>query len=84
MLEAYGSLDELMNYYGTTSAPGGHFPFNFRLIADVNYSSSAVDISRIINEYLDRTTDGRTPNWVVRTWSVSRLVLFIRQASRGH
>jgi hypothetical protein len=88
MVEAYGTLDQVMNYYGTPSAPGGHFPFNFRFITDVHYNpatpSSAEDISRIINEYLDRMTDGRTPNWVVRTCSVSRSVLFRRQTSRGH
>jgi hypothetical protein len=85
MLETYGwTLDEVMNYYGTPGAPGGHFPFNFRLISDVNNSSSAVDISRTINEYLERMTDGRTPNWVVRTCSVSRSVLFKRQAGRCH
>jgi hypothetical protein len=79
MVEAYGTLDQVMGYYGNTSAPGGHFPFNFRLITDVHYNpptpSSAEDFSRIINEYLDRMTDGRTPNWVVRTFSVSRSVL---------
>jgi len=69
MVEAYGSLDQVMAYYGTPSAPGGHFAFNFWLITDVHYNpptpSSAEDISRIINEYLDRMTDGRTPNWVL-------------------
>jgi hypothetical protein len=88
MVEAYGTLDQVMNYYGTPSAPGGHFPFNFRFITDVHYSppppSSAEDISRTINEYLDRVTDGRTANWVVCTCSVSRSVLFRREASWGH
>jgi len=88
MLEAYGTLDQVMAYYGTPSAPGGHFAFNFRLITDVHYNasppSSAGDISNTINEYLDRMTDGRTPNWVVRTCSVSRSDLFRRQDSRCH
>jgi hypothetical protein len=84
MLEAYGSVDQVMDYYGNTSAPGGHFPFNFRFITDVHYPSSAEDISRTINEYLDRMTDSRTPNWVVRTYSVSMSVLFRMQDSRGH
>lgn len=88
MVEAYGTLDQVMNYYGTPSAPGGHFPFNFRFITDVYYNpsspSSAEDISRTINEYLDRVTDGRTANWVVCTCSVSRSVLFRREASWGH
>jgi hypothetical protein len=88
MVEAYGTLDQVMNYYGTASAPGGHFPFNFILITDVHYNppppSSAEDISRTINAYLERMTDGRTPNWVVRTCSVSMSVLFRRQAIRSH
>ena len=79
MIEAYGTLDEVMQYYGTASAPGGHFPFNFRLITDVHYNppppSSAEDISRTINEYLERITDGRTADWVVRMYSVSRSVM---------
>jgi alpha-glucosidase len=65
MLEAYGNLDQIMRYYGTPNAPGGHFPFNFRLISDINNSSSAEDFSRVINEYLERITEGRTANWVV-------------------
>ncbi|GFG37848.1 hypothetical protein Cfor_03156, partial [Coptotermes formosanus] len=66
MLEAYGTLDQTMRYYGTSSAPGGHFPFNFLFITDVHYEpeSSAEEISATINKYLDQITDGRTPNWV--------------------
>jgi alpha-glucosidase len=67
MLEAYGTLDEMVRYYGTPSAPGGHFPFNFRFITDINNSSSAESFSEIINEYLGHMSDGRTPNWVVST-----------------
>jgi alpha-glucosidase len=65
MLEAYGSVEQIMGYYGTPDAPGGHFPFNFRLISDVDSSSSAEDFSRIINEYLEQITEGRIANWVV-------------------
>jgi alpha-glucosidase len=72
MLEAYGSLDQIMKYYGTPSAPGGHFPFNFRLISDVDSSSTAEDFSRIINEYLERITEGRTANWVVSDANLAR------------
>jgi hypothetical protein len=72
MLEAYGNLDQIMKYYGTPSAPGGHFPFNFRLISDLNNSSSAEDFSRVINEYLERITEGRTANWVVSDANLAR------------
>jgi len=69
MIEAYGSLDDVMRYYGTPSAPGGHFPFNFLFITDVHYNppppSSAGDISATVNAYLDRMTDGRISNWVL-------------------
>lgn len=65
MLETYGTINQTMGYYGTDDAPGGHFPFNFRLITDINKLSTAEDFSRTINEYLDVMTDGRTPNWVV-------------------
>ena len=88
LMEAYGTLDQVMDYYGTPKAPGGHFSFNFRLITDIHYGtkhiSSAEEISRNINEYLARMTDGRTPNWVVRTCSVPRSVLFRRHDNRGH
>lgn len=73
MLEAYGSVEQIMGYYGTPSAPGGHFPFNFRLISDIDKSSSAEDFSRVINEYLERMTDGRTANWVVSKGTSSRI-----------
>ncbi|XP_021925052.1 maltase 2-like isoform X2 [Zootermopsis nevadensis] len=65
MLETYGTINQTMGYYGTDDAPGGHFPFNFRLITDINKLSTAEDFSRTINEYLDVMTDGRTPNWVL-------------------
>jgi hypothetical protein len=72
MLEAYGSLDQIMRYYGTPDSPGGHFPFNFRLISDVDSSSTAEDFRRVINEYLERITEGRTANWVVSRGTLSR------------
>jgi hypothetical protein len=86
MLEAYGTLDQTMRYYGTSSAPGGHFPFNFLFITDVHYEpeSSAEEISATINKYLDQITDGRTPNWVVSICCVSRPVMLKTQANSGH
>jgi alpha-glucosidase len=65
MMEAYGTPEETMGYYGTSTAPGGHFPFNFKFITDINNISSAEDFNKTINDYLDLMTEGRTPNWVV-------------------
>jgi hypothetical protein len=65
MIEAYGSADQVMGYYGTANKSGGHFPFNFRLITDITNTSTAENFSQNITEYLAFMTDGRTPNWVV-------------------
>ena len=65
MLEVYGTDDEVMAYYGTPSAPGAHFPFNFRFIINLNNQSTAHDFAKVINDYLADITGDRVPNWVV-------------------
>ena len=78
MLEVYGTEDQVMEYYGTPESPGGHFPFNFRFITDLNGSSTAVDFARVLNNYLEHVSlaDDRVPNWVVRYFAISLFFLF--------
>ncbi|KAJ9588789.1 hypothetical protein L9F63_017900, partial [Diploptera punctata] len=65
MLEVYGTEEEVMAYYGTASAPGAHFPFNFRFITDLNNQSTATDFANVINNYLQQIIEDRVSNWVL-------------------
>jgi alpha-glucosidase len=72
MLETYAPLDKVMEYYGSKERPGGHFPFNFLLISDLNNDSSAYDFDAAIHKWMDNMPEGRWANWVVSD-SVDRL-----------
>lgn len=65
MTEAYTDLDETMAYYGTKEKPGATFPFNFKLITDLNAESSASDFKKVIDDWMSRMDDFKRPNWVV-------------------
>ncbi|PSN31182.1 Maltase 1 [Blattella germanica] len=65
MLETYASLEQVMQYYGTEERPGGHFPFNFLLITDLNNESKAEDFNNVIHKWIDNMPEGRWANWVI-------------------
>lgn len=66
MTEAYTTTDILMEYYGNdVDRLGSNFPFNFLMITSLTNSSTAADFESIINTWLDKMSNGRTPNWVV-------------------
>jgi alpha-glucosidase len=65
MLEAYASLEQVMAYYGTDEKPGGHFPFNFLLITELDKNSSAYDFDATVHKWMDNMPAGRWANWVV-------------------
>ena len=72
MLETYASLEQVMRYYGTEERPGGHFPFNFLMIQDLNINSTAHDFDRVIHEWVDNQ-----PSWGWSNWVVSRYFLIL-------
>ncbi|GLH04145.1 Maltase 1 [Gryllus bimaculatus] len=65
MLETYGPIDEVVDYYGTTEHPGGHFPFNFYFITELKNTSSAQDLDRIVHKWMDNIKAIDWPNWVL-------------------
>lgn len=67
MTEAYANLTFTMKYYGDAHGgrKGSHIPFNFKLIMDLKYSSTAPDFVHAINEWMTFMPFGETANWVV-------------------
>ncbi|XP_049857638.1 uncharacterized protein LOC126340110 [Schistocerca gregaria] len=66
MTEAYGSLDQVLGYYGNATNPGAHFSFNFLLITDLNGDSSAEDFVRIVGDWINVVNEnGVWSNWVI-------------------
>jgi hypothetical protein len=65
MLETYAPLDKVMAYYGSEEKPGGHFPFNFLLISDLNNDSNAYNFNETVHKWMDNMPEGRWANWVV-------------------
>ncbi|KAG7160770.1 Maltase A3-like [Homarus americanus] len=68
-------ISEIMKYYGTSSAPLSHFPFNFRFI---QYLKTRDDVTghtllAYITEWLDNMPAGMWPNWVLSNHGNSRL-----------
>ncbi|XP_067013714.2 maltase A1 [Anabrus simplex] len=65
MIEAYAPIENTMKYYGNSSEPGGHFPFNFLLITELRKGFTAQNVEDVINQWMDNMPPGGWPNWVV-------------------
>jgi alpha-glucosidase len=61
MMEAYANISFTMRYYEY----GSHLPFNFLLITDLKWESTAQDFVYVINKWLTYMPRGRTANWVI-------------------
>lgn len=66
MIEIYASPQKTMRYFGEGDREGGHMPFNFALIADVNGESTANEIKYAVDKYLTFKPIDKLANWVVR------------------
>lgn len=65
MVEVYATVEETMEYYGNSTSPGAHFPFNFYLITEFDQQSDAHDVDAIIKSWMLNMPNGSWPNWVV-------------------
>lgn len=65
MLEAYTPLENIMRLFGNGAKNGSQIPFNFELISNMNGDSTAADVQRLINRWLDRIPAGNVSNWVL-------------------
>lgn len=67
MTEAYGTLEQVLAYYGNGSMKGADFSFNFILIEKLNGSSTASEFKSVIDSWVNNVTArGYWSNWVVR------------------
>lgn len=60
--EVYESIDVVMSYYGHRGDEF-HFPFNFFLLG--NYEWTGHNVDRIVNLWLDNMPTSAWPNWVL-------------------
>jgi oligo-1,6-glucosidase/alpha-glucosidase len=60
----------LMQYYGSTDAPGVHLPFNFQLL-DAPWQPAA--LAQIITDYEAALPPGGWPNWVMGSHDAPRI-----------
>lgn len=65
MVESYAKIDLNMKYYGTETAPGAHFPFNFELIKIANNESTATDYKNTVEAWINTMPAGHIANWVL-------------------
>lgn len=65
MVESYAQIDLNMKYYGNSTVPGAHFPFNFELVKRATNSSTAEDYKTIVDEWITKMPQGQIANWVV-------------------
>jgi hypothetical protein len=69
MTEANVSVEKLVAYYGNTSHPIAHFPFNNALISASQKNITAQSIYSAIKTWMDNLPKGAWPNWVV-SWTL--------------
>ena len=60
--ETYDPVDTVMTYYGNNSDEF-HFPFNFLLLSNNNWTGDAV--SKLVSTWMDAMPEGAWPNWVL-------------------
>lgn len=66
MTEAYGTIDQMIGYYGTEDHLGAHFSFNFQLISNLKPDNLYADnVRNLVNSWLDHMGEWRWPNWVI-------------------
>ncbi|CAI6365308.1 unnamed protein product [Macrosiphum euphorbiae] len=62
--ESYSSIKVLMQYYGNSTKPGAHLPFNFALLS-VDKRDIIKSIDTNIKNWLDNMPENQVANWVV-------------------
>ncbi|XP_018319913.1 maltase A1-like [Agrilus planipennis] len=65
MTEAYSKINLNMLHYGNGTVDGSHFPFNFFIITETRYNSTANEIISPIKKWFQNMPSGRVPNWVL-------------------
>lgn len=61
--EVYDPIEVVMSYYGGAEGNEFHFPFNFFLLG--NYDWTGFNVNRIVKLWLDNMPVGHWPNWVL-------------------
>lgn len=74
MVECYSPLNKTMLYYGNTTSPGAHFPFNFLLISSFDRQSDAYQVNDMVKSWMLNMPEGSWANWVVSVEYVLLLV----------
>lgn len=65
MIESWSAVEIVMEYYGNATTDGAQIPFNFLIISSLTNESNAYDYAEVINTWMNKMPNGRTPNWVV-------------------
>ncbi len=68
--ETYDPVETVMTYYGEDNDEF-HFPFNFLLLSNTNWTGDGVNDS--VSEWMDALPDGAWPNWVLGNHDNARI-----------
>ncbi|XP_050543464.1 maltase 2-like isoform X6 [Daktulosphaira vitifoliae] len=73
VVECYSPFNQTMKYYGNSTVPGAHFPFNFMLIINFNRQSNANQLQTLVTKWIKNMPKGMWPNWVLGNHDNSRI-----------
>ncbi|XP_058832025.1 maltase A3-like [Topomyia yanbarensis] len=74
MTESWSNLDIIKPYFKDIQGhEGAQMPFNFRLITELNITSTAYDFKNVIDSWMAIVDDGYAANWVLGNHDRSRL-----------
>lgn len=67
MTESYSADDIIKKYYISedNTKNGAHLPFNFRMITDIDQTSTADDFVNMVKNWFDVVPEGKVTNWAV-------------------
>jgi alpha-glucosidase len=73
MTEAYATIPQQVEWYGTEERPGSHMPFNFALISQLNRYSTASDFQNAVLSWYSILPPFAEANWVLGNHDRSRI-----------
>lgn len=73
LTEAYTNLTNIIKFYGDGKRNGSNVPFNFELLTKLDNNTNAIQISDIIDSWLNLMPKDVHPNWVLGNHDNKRL-----------
>ncbi|XP_065222181.1 maltase 2-like [Planococcus citri] len=74
--ETYGTIEKVVQYYGTKESPQFHVPYNY-LLTGLKTFNNAQDMNNLLHTWLDAVPEGMTSNWSLGNHDQGRIAFHL-------